>query len=78
MEVADHLLCILQVVCGHLGGLVVPSPLDGILQTRAALSTAVQAGIQDILNFELLHPVDFHWRQGILSLARLGVIGYRT
>ena len=74
MEVADNLLCILQVVCGYLGRLMVSGPLDGVLQARVAPSSAaVQAGVQDLLNFELFYAVDFYWRWGVLSLTRLGV-----
>ena len=78
MEVADDLLCVFQVVCGHLGRLVVTSPLDGILQTRAASAAAVQAGVQDFLDLKLFYTVDLYWRRRVLSLTRQGVVSCRA
>ncbi len=79
VEVADNLLCVLQVVRRHLSRLVVSSPLDSVLQARAASSAAaVQAGVQDFLNFELFYTIDLYQQRRVLLLARKGVISYRA
>jgi hypothetical protein len=51
MKRTDGILGVLKVVSRHFGGLVVASPLDGVLQTRAVAAATINPGVDDFLYF---------------------------
>lgn len=61
VEIPDNFFYVFQVVCRHFGGLIVSSPLYGILKTGVTSSaTAILTGVENIFNFKLFYSIDFH------------------
>ena len=55
-------------------GYIIASPFDHVAEAQFASSAAaVGKGIDDLLDLEMLEPVDFDRRQGCLSLSSVWI-----
>jgi hypothetical protein len=77
MEVSDGLAGVREVFSRLFGRVVIPNPLNSILQARTSTAASFPAGIQDLFYFPFLQSFDFDWRRGFGHLFPYGVLSRR-